>query len=149
MGTGQPRTGSGNSSGKEVTLAKKPSHAGAGFESQSTANSQGAASSGNWTTTDKSQTSNAETLPADPSPSGVEVTMDTSPAGASSKQNWCATAPPDGLSGKRTRNRTTTDKSRTSSAETELRSPRTPAQLEPVQCRTGVPWPDLTASRGG
>ena len=34
----------------------------------------------------------AETSPADPSPLGVEVTVDTSPAGASSTQNRFAAA---------------------------------------------------------
>ena len=97
MGTVNWALGSGNSSSrKEVASDKKPSGAGAGSESQSTADSQGAASSGNWTTTDKSRTSSAETSPADPS--GVEVTVNTSPAGAGSTHNRCAAARHDGLS---------------------------------------------------
>ena len=42
-----------------------------------------------------------ETSPRDPSPSGVEVTADASPAGAGSLQNWSAVSCPDCLLGGR------------------------------------------------
>ena len=56
-------------------------------------NDQRAVSSRNRISSDMSQAVSS----GDPSPSGVEVTMDTSPAGAISPQNQTAADRPDGL----------------------------------------------------
>ena len=93
-----------SSSGKEGSSAVKSSRAGAGPESLTTADSwagvgsqsltTAAISSGNRTSSGTSRAMSSESSPADPSPTGVEVTVD---AGAGSPKNRSAADRPEGL----------------------------------------------------
>ena len=60
----------------------------AGSQSLTTGDSQGAVSYRNQTSSDKSPATSSETKPGDPSPLGIEVTADTSPAVIGSLQIW-------------------------------------------------------------